>query len=113
MTTTTLTDRYVETILRNLPPHQRTDVEQELRASIADAVDDRLAAGTDPAEAETAVIAELGDPERLAAGYADRPLYLIGPALFLDYRRVLTALLVAYVGFIWFQGTRKGFADVV
>ena len=23
------------------------------------------------------------------------------------------ALIVAYVGFVWFQGTRKGFADVV
>jgi lipopolysaccharide transport system permease protein len=25
----------------------------------------------------------------------------------------LIALAVAYVGFVWFQGTRKGFADVV
>ena len=25
----------------------------------------------------------------------------------------LVALVVAYVGFVWFQGTRKGFADVV
>lgn len=96
-TTTTLTDRYVDAILRHLPTHQRADVEQELRTSIADAMDDRLAGGTDPAEAETAVLAELGDPQRMAAGFADRPLYLIGPALFLDYRRVLTALLLTVV----------------
>ena len=97
MTTTTLTDRYVEEILRRLPAPQRSDVERELRASIADAVDDRLAAGTDRAEAEAEVLTELGDPQRLAASYAERPLYLIGPALFLDYKKVLTALLVTIV----------------
>ena len=43
------------------------------------------------------MLTELGDPQRLAAGYADAPLYLIGPAFFLDYRRVLTALLVTIV----------------
>ena len=34
----------------------------------------------------------LGDPIRLAASYADRPLYLIGPALFPDYLRLLKLL---------------------
>ncbi|MFI9847568.1 permease prefix domain 1-containing protein [Nonomuraea sp. NPDC051941] len=77
--------------------NQRPDIERELRASIADAVDDRVAAGADPAEAEFAVLTELGDPARLAAGYADRPLQLIGPALYLDYTRLLTALLVTIV----------------
>src|SRR5262245_25080335 len=95
--TATLTDRYVDAVLRRLPPHQRGDVERELRASIADAVDDRAESGTTPAEAETAVLTELGDPYRLAAGSADRRLYLIGPALFVDHRRVLTALLAAVV----------------
>ncbi|ACZ87136.1 zinc-binding dehydrogenase [Streptosporangium roseum] len=95
--TSTLTDRYVETILRRLPDRQRPDIEKELRASIADAVDDRLDAGGDPAEAELAVLTELGDPERLAAGYADRPLQLIGPALYLDYVRLLTTLLATVV----------------
>ena len=43
------------------------------------------------------MLTELGDPARLAAGYADRPLHLIGPALFLDYRRLLTTLLATVV----------------
>ena len=90
--TTTLTDQYVDAALRRLPTRQRHDVEKELRASIADAVDDRLHAGTDPAEAERAVLADLGDPARLAAAYADRPLHLIGPALYPDYTRLLAAL---------------------
>lgn len=94
---TTLTDRYVDATLRRLPARQRPDIEKELRGSIADAVDDRVEAGGDPAEAEIEVLAELGDPVRLAAGYADRPLQLIGPALFLDYTRMLTTLLAVVV----------------
>src|SRR5882672_5085367 len=96
-TTTSLTDRYVDATLRRLPGRQRPDIEKELRASIADAVDDRLVAGSDPAEAERAVLTELGDPARLASGYADRPLQLIGPALYLDYTRLLGALLATVV----------------
>ncbi|BCB73807.1 permease prefix domain 1-containing protein [Phytohabitans flavus] len=95
--TTSLTDRYIEAILRRVPSRQRPDIERELRTSIADAVDDRLEAGADPAEAEVAVLTDLGDPARLAAGYADRPLHLIGPALFLDYTRLLSALLITVV----------------
>ncbi|MEV4413427.1 permease prefix domain 1-containing protein [Catellatospora sp. NPDC049609] len=94
---TTLTDRYVDTAVRRLPPRQRPDIERELRASIEDAVEARVAAGEDPAEAEHAVLTGLGDPARLAAGYADRPLYLIGPALFVDYTRLLTVLLATVV----------------
>lgn len=96
-TTSTLTDRYVEAALRHLPARQRPDIERELRASIADAVEDRLDAGDDTAGAELAVLTELGDPARLAAGYAERPLQLIGPQLYLGYTRLLTALLVTIV----------------
>jgi len=95
--TTTLTDRYIDAILRRVPSRQRPDIERELRASIADALDDRLEAGADPAEAEVAVLTDLGDPAKLAASYADRPLHLIGPAHFLDYTRLLGALLITVV----------------
>jgi hypothetical protein len=93
MNSTTLTDRYVAATLRTLPEKQRPDIEQELRASIADAVDDRIEAGAEPAAAEREVLTELGDPLRLSAGYAGRPLYLVGPALFPDYVRLLKVLL--------------------
>ncbi|MDF5756416.1 permease prefix domain 1-containing protein [Spongiactinospora sp. TRM90649] len=95
--TGTLTDRYVAAALHHLPARQRPEIEKELRASIADTLDGRLDAGDDPADAEVAALTQLGDPARLAAGYADRPLQLIGPALYLDYRRLLTALLVTIV----------------
>lgn len=94
---TTLTDRYVDATLRRLPGRQRADIERELRTSIADAVEDRIDAGHDPAEAEVAALTALGDPARLAAGYADRPLQLIGPALFHDYTQLLAALLASVV----------------
>jgi hypothetical protein len=96
MTTTksTLTDRYVWAVLRSLPEAQRADIEKELRASIADAIDARVENGESDADAERAVLLELGEPARLAAGYAGRPLALIGPALYVDYVRLLKLLLV-------------------
>ncbi|MDN4479761.1 HAAS signaling domain-containing protein [Demequina muriae] len=98
----TLTDRYVAATLSRTPAAQRGDVEADLRAAIADAIEARLEAGefadsTDPASAaETAVLNAMGDPEALAATYADRPLHLIGPRLYLQWKR-LTVLLLSIV----------------
>ncbi len=90
---TELTERYLAAALRGTPERQRTDVERELRSSIADAIEDRVSAGEDRAEAERAVLEGLGDPVRLAAGMAGRPLHLIGPDLFVEYRQLLLMLL--------------------
>jgi hypothetical protein len=90
---TSLTERYLAAALRGIPDRQRADVERELRSSIADAVEDRVDKGEDRFAAETAVLEDLGDPARLAAGIAGRPLYLIGPNLFMQYRHVLVTLL--------------------
>ncbi len=94
---TTLTDRYVVATVRDLDPDQRDDVERELRATIADMVEARLDGGAEPADAERAVLVELGDPMRLASGYTGRPLHLIGPVLYPEWRRLLTLLLVTVV----------------
>jgi hypothetical protein len=93
----TLTDRYVAAALRGVPEPQRDDVERELRASVADAVDDLVGNGIDQNLAERQVLTDLGDPDRLAADYSERPLYLIGPAVFLDYWRLLKVLLAVVV----------------
>ncbi len=90
---TSLTERYLAATLRGIPAKQRPDVERELRSSIADAVEDRVANGEGRAAAETAVLEELGNPARLAAGMTGRPTYLIGPELFTAYRYVLFLLL--------------------
>lgn len=89
---TSLTERYLAAALRGIPEGQRADVEGDLRASVTDAIEDRVAAGEDRAAAERSVLDGLGNPARLAAEYAGRPLHLIGPELFLVYRDLLVRL---------------------
>lgn len=93
MASTTLTDRYVDAAMRTVPEKQRADLAAELRASIEDQIDARVEAGESQDVAEAAVLTELGDPDKLAAGYTDRPLYLIGPKYFLIWWRLLKLLL--------------------
>ena len=69
-TNTTMTDRYIAAALKGVRAEQRQDVAAELRGSIADAVDARMAQGDAPEAAELAVLVELGDPIRLAAEYS-------------------------------------------
>ncbi|MCU7726850.1 permease prefix domain 1-containing protein [Actinoplanes sp. KI2] len=90
---TSLVDRYVYTALRRVPEQQRADIDRELRASIADAVDARVDAGAERDAAVEATLTELGDPDRLADSYAGRSGYLIGPALFPPWRRLTVTLL--------------------
>lgn len=91
MSTETLTDRYVHEVVRRIPADQREDVANELRGTIADTVEARDPA--DPDGAERAVLTEMGDPIRLAARYAGRPLALIGPEFYPAYIRLLVVLL--------------------
>ena len=81
---TTLTDRYVAAAMRTVPEQQRADLATELRASIDDQIDARVDQGEPRESAERAVLTDLGDPDKLAAGYTDRPLWLIGPRYYLD-----------------------------
>ncbi|HET9346010.1 MAG TPA: hypothetical protein VFO05_09920 [Candidatus Limnocylindrales bacterium] len=92
---TTLSDRYVWAVLRAVPESQRIELELELRALVADAIEAR--AGADSADAERAALVELGDPEQLAARYAGRRLTLIGPAVFPAWRRLAATLLAVVV----------------
>ena len=90
---TTLTDRYVHATLRSVPDEKRAEIGAELRASIADMVEARVAAGERAAEAERAVLTELGDPELLATQYSQRRTHLIGPPYFAVWRRLTITLL--------------------
>lgn len=93
-TAATLTDRYLHAFVRVVPEAQRATIDAEVRERIADAIDARMADGEDAEAAERAVLTELGDPERLAATYLDRPLQLIGPRYYLTWWRLLKLLLV-------------------
>ena len=89
----TLTERYISATVRSLRPDAQEDVRAELAASIADAVEARTEQGEEPEAAEREVLAGLGDPAVLAAGYADRPLHLLGPRYYLTWKRLLILLL--------------------
>lgn len=91
------TERYLAVVLRSIPGPQRADVERELRSSIADAVEERVAGGEDGAAAERAVLESLGDPAQLAAAYSGRPAYLIGPELYPLYRHFVPRLIAVVV----------------
>ncbi len=91
--TVTLTDRYIDAAMRTVPEAQRADLAAELRASIDDQIEARVASGDTPEAAERAVLTDLGDPDKLAAGYTDRPLWLVGPRYFLQWWRLLKLLL--------------------
>ncbi|BCJ36330.1 hypothetical protein Athai_38330 [Actinocatenispora thailandica] len=91
----TLTERYVHEVVRRIPAANRDDVGRELHATITDTLEAR--AEPDRDAAERAVLTEMGDPIRLAARYADRPLALIGPDLYPTYVRLLTLLLATVV----------------
>lgn len=93
----TWTERYLATVLRGIPEPKRPDVERELRSSIEDAIEERIAGGDDRGAAERAVLEGLGDPSALAGGYTGRPSYLIGPELFPLYRRFLPRLIAVAV----------------
>lgn len=95
-----LTDRYLAATLRAVPAPRRADIATELRAAIADMIDDRTGGGQDPDAAEREVLTELGHPERLAARYADRRLQLIGPTYYLVWQRVLRLLLTTVPGVV-------------
>ena len=92
-----LTDRYVWSVLRSVPDDKRASLEPEIQALIADAIEAHAgagkAAGPDATAAERAALTELGDPEILAARYTDHALQLIGPRYFLVWKRLLLTLL--------------------
>lgn len=96
---TTLTQKYVHAATRTLPEDQRADVADELRASIADRAESLLAEQPDlaPEKAEYTAVAELGDPDLLAAAYTGRPKHLIGPELYPAYIRVLRSVLFTVI----------------
>lgn len=93
-----LVERYIEAVVRYLPPRQRADITRELRSLIEDMLQQR-AAGREPgAEDVEAVLLELGDPRRLADNYRGSSRCLISPVFFDLYWLVLRIVLAAAGG---------------
>ncbi len=77
-------ERYVADVARRLPEKDREDVKKELRSNIYD----MLPEGAGEEEVKS-VLYELGSPASLAEQYRTKPRYLISPAYFDEYVRVL------------------------
>lgn len=91
---TNLSERYVQAVLRAVPAAQRADLEREVRALVADAIEAKTAdRGSTDADAERAALTDLGDPTLLAARYTGRTAYLIGPGVYPEWRRIVSVLL--------------------
>jgi hypothetical protein len=92
-----LIERYLEAVTAGLQPKRRGEVERELRASILDALEARDAS-PESEEDVAAVLAEIGEPSQVAAGYEPGRQYLIGPELYPLFRRVVRVTLLTLVG---------------
>lgn len=92
MSGTSLKERYIWTVVRHLPEDTKPDVARELRGTLDEVIEGRIATGESPADAEYGALADLGDPDVLAREYAGRPHHLIGPDMYPDYVRLLKVL---------------------
>lgn len=79
-----LIERYIYDVTRRLPEKDRDEVSKELNANIYD----MLSEHADENEAKE-VLYKLGSPASLAEKYRQKPRYLISPAIYDDYIRVL------------------------
>ncbi|WP_342527747.1 hypothetical protein MKY84_03380 [Chryseomicrobium sp. FSL W7-1435] len=118
-------DAYIAEVTRRLPQTMREDVALELESTIADMTSD-----TPSQEELFEALRQLGDPVLLASRYLERPLHLIGPALYPTFISILkivlpialivsglTALLGVIVDFSeefsWGQGIIQGILQIV
>ena len=83
-----LIERYIQDVARRLPRGLRADVERELRSSLHDELDARLANAGDRVESTTPdehvvdLLRKFGPPAQLAASYRPGPGFLVGPELY-------------------------------
>jgi hypothetical protein len=90
-------NRYVYQVSRFLMVKNKEDIEKEIRSLIDDMLETKCQ-GREATQVELEeVFAELGKPMELAAKYNDSKRYLIGPALFPLYLRVLGYVTIVVV----------------
>lgn len=83
-----LIDIYVQEVTRRLPEKNRKDIALELRSTIEDMLPDDY----NEEDVKTA-LKKLGSPAKLASGYLDRPMHLIGPRYFDVYVTLLKMII--------------------
>jgi hypothetical protein len=89
-----LIDRYVAEVSKRLPKKNRRDIQEEIRSTLDDMLDDRVQKAGHPADEEMMVtlLKEFGKPEAVAASYVPAQ-QLIGPQLYPIYLLILKIVL--------------------
>lgn len=83
-----LINAYLQEVERRLPEKNRDDILLEIRSTIEDMLP------TDPTEEDVKkVLQEMGDPVKLAHGYSDKPMHLIGPRFYDTYISIIKMIL--------------------
>lgn len=92
-------DRYVAQVGRNLPQNKRSDIEKEIRSLVEDMLEDRSQVEGRAVDEEMtlAVLQEMGEPGKVAAGYLPEK-YLIGPRIYPLFMLVLRIVLIVMAG---------------
>ncbi|RYY74329.1 MAG: hypothetical protein EOO52_15890 [Gammaproteobacteria bacterium] len=94
-----LIDRYISAVAQQLPVSRRDDITRELRANILDRLESFEDETGHPAtsEDESAILRELGHPQRVAAGFLP-PQTLVNSNWFPVFKQSLTyGLLIVFV----------------
>ncbi|MBK5107341.1 MAG: hypothetical protein JJE12_04395 [Anaerolineales bacterium] len=91
-----LIERYVYEVGRHLPRKNRADIQVELKSTLVDTLEDRVA-GEPSQEDEIQLLKEFGPPQKVAASYWPQGQYLIGPSLFPLFRMVVAIALTVFV----------------
>jgi hypothetical protein len=91
-----LIERYVYEVGRQLPRKNRADIQVELKSTLVDTLEDRVA-GEPSQEDEIKLLKEFGPPQKVAASYWPQGQYLIGPNLFPLFRMVVAIVLIVCV----------------
>ncbi len=94
-----LIDRYVSEVGKRLPAKTRADIENELRSTLEDMLEDRAAQAGQPADEALAadLLKEYGAPDKVAATYQPAQ-YLIGPRLYPFFMMVLKIVVSVLTG---------------
>lgn len=109
-----LIDIYVSEIVKDMPKKTGADIENEIRSTIQDMLEERAAECNQPIDDNMVfeILGEFGAPDKVAASYLGER-YLIGPRLFPTFLQVLAVVLslfgiLALIGL----GTQLGYSDM-
>lgn len=103
-----LIERYVAAVGRELPKKMRDDVENELRSSLLDMLEDRLRQGADRSEEQVALelLGSMDAPKRMAERYSGSRS-LIGPRIYPAFV-VTVRIAMIVLGVIYLAGVLVG-----